>query len=134
MGLEKVKSLIKKSNKAVTPKEIGISLQAVDDCTVIGKTNPEMPRIINRLKLLLHRALPTMISEYPSTDPITLTTNSGADVPKATMVKPIARSDTLNFLAKEEAPSTRAFAPKIKQINPRMMRSIWMIMIDSFNP
>jgi hypothetical protein len=41
----------------------------------------------------------------------TLTTNSGAEVPKATMVSPMAKSDILYFFAKAEAPSTNQFAP-----------------------
>ena len=40
-----------------------------------------------------------------------VTRNSGAEVPRATMVSPITSSDTLNFLAMAEAESTIQSAP-----------------------
>ena len=104
----------------VTNNEIGISFHAVVDLTVIGNINPDIPSIINRLKLLLPTMLPSTMSEYPFIEPIIFTTNSGAEVPNETTVKPIAKSEILYFLAKAEAPSTSQFAPKIKQTNPRI--------------
>nr|WP_281836070.1 hypothetical protein [Propionigenium maris] len=46
------------------------------------------------------------------------TINSGEDVPKATIVRPITILGILNLLAKDEEPSTRKFAPQISGINP----------------
>jgi len=50
-----------------------------------------------------------------------LTTNSGAEVPKATMVNPMTRSDTLYFLAKAAAPSTSQLAPTMRATKPIIM-------------
>lgn len=49
---------------------------------------------------------------------IIFTNNSGADVPKATTVNPIARSETFNLRAIDIDPSTRKSAPLIIKINP----------------
>jgi hypothetical protein len=46
------------------------------------------------------------------------TNNSGVDVPKATIVRPITRSEILNLLAMEEAPSIIIEAPLINKIKP----------------
>lgn len=46
------------------------------------------------------------------------TINSGAEVPKATIVKPIAKSEILYCLARAEAPLTNQLAPKISATNP----------------
>ena len=65
---------------------------------------------------------PKTISENPLNEAIELTTNSGADVPKATIVNPITKSEMLFFLANEEAPSTSQFAPKIKLVKPSIIK------------
>ena len=46
------------------------------------------------------------------------TANSGALVPKATIVRAINIFDTLKFSAKDEAASTNKSAPLTKTINP----------------
>ena len=74
---------------------------------------------MNKLKLLLPIIFPKTISENPLNEATQLTINSGAEVPKATIVKPITRSGTLFFFAKEEAPDTSQFAPKIRHVNPK---------------
>jgi hypothetical protein len=48
------------------------------------------------------------------------TTNSGAEVPKATIVRPIIRLDIPNFLATEEAHSTNISAHFISIINHKI--------------
>ena len=53
---------------------------------------------------------------------IMLTTNSGAEVPMATMVNPMAMSETLNLLAREDAPLTSKSAPFIRRKKPIMIR------------
>ncbi len=65
--------------------------------------------------------LPKIISEYPLYEANEFTTNSGADVPKETIVSPIIKSDTLYFLARADAPSTNQFAPNISATNPAII-------------
>src|SRR5699024_11654442 len=56
------------SNNNVTISDIGISLQAVEDCTVIGYIKPAIPSITNRLKLLLPIIFPKTISDSPRSE------------------------------------------------------------------
>lgn len=63
-----------------------------------------------------------MISSYPLYEAIELTTNSGAEVPKETMVNPIIKSDTLYFLASADAPSTNQLAPNINAVKPVIIK------------
>ena len=46
---------------------------------------------------------------------------SGADVPKATTVRPIIKGDTPKFCAKLDAPSTNLSAPQINPTNPSII-------------
>lgn len=66
---------------------------------------------------------PKTISESPLNEATELTTSSGAEVPKATMVKPITKLEILFFFAKDEAPPTSQFAPKIKLVNPIIIKT-----------
>jgi hypothetical protein len=84
---------------------------------------PATPRIMNKLKLLLPIIFPKTMSENPFKEAKKLTINSGADVPKATIVNPITRSGTLFFFANEEAPDTSQFAPKIRHVNPKTINN-----------
>ena len=72
---------------------------------------------------------PKTMSENPLAEAMEFTINSGAEVPKDTMVKPITKSEVLFFFAKDEAPFTSQFAPKIKLVNPSIIkieeRIIW---------
>ena len=100
-----------------------------------------MPSIRNMLNMLDPMMFPKTISwvirpSAPSlgTDPeMILTTSSGADVPIATTVRPMAISDTLNLLAKELAPLTRKSAPLIRSTNPTIT-SIILINTDKAVP
>ena len=74
---------------------------------------------------------PKTISESPLNEATELTTNSGADVPKATIVNPMTKSETLFFFANDDAPSTSQFAPKIKLANPVIIKII--VTIISYN-
>ncbi len=58
------------------------------------------------------------ISELPFKLAVMFTDNSGRDVPKATTVNPITRSEIWSFLAKDEPPSTRKSAPLITRMKP----------------
>lgn len=73
------------------------------------------------LNILDPKIFPVAISVEPFKLEIILTTNSGDDVPRATIVKPITKFETLNFLATEDAPSTNKPAPLITKMKP--MRS-----------
>ena len=57
-------------------------------------------------------------SVVPSATETMFTTNSGIEVPKATTVKPITKSDTPKRLAIAEAPSTNQSAPLTKARKP----------------
>lgn len=51
------------------------------------------------------------------------TNNSGALVPKATIVKPMTRGEIPNFFASEEAPDTRISAHFIRMINHKTKKT-----------
>jgi hypothetical protein len=58
------------------------------------------------------------MSESPLNEATELTINSGADVPKATIVNPITKSEILFYFANHEAPSTTQLDPKNKLVKP----------------
>ena len=76
------------------------------------------PTIIKVLKMLLPTTLPMANSALPLRDDRKLITNSGADVPKATMVSPIKLSLQPNFFAIKVAEFTTKRLPKITKPNP----------------
>ena len=51
---------------------------------------------------------------------------SGADVPKATTVRPTIKGGTPKFCAKPDAPSTNLSAPQINPINPSIIINVAM--------
>ena len=69
------------------------------------------PRIKPRLKILEPITLPMDISVCCDIAALMVTANSGADVPKATTVSPIIKSDTFRVCAISEAESTSQSAP-----------------------
>ena len=85
----------------------GISLSNVFLVRMMGAKKAVQPTIISVLNILLPTTLPIEISALPFRADEIDTANSGADVPKATTVKPITKSDTLSFLASDDAPSVR---------------------------
>ena len=64
--------------------------------------------------------LPNASSALPLIAAITLTTNSGADVPNATTVKPITKSEIPKRFATADAPSVKALAPIRINANPNI--------------
>ena len=62
--------------------------------------------------------LPSTISPELESNPLTLTANSGALVPNATIVSPINILETLKFNATFDAPSTNRSAPLISTAKP----------------
>ena len=69
-----------------------------------GHTTADRPATTSRLKMFEPTTLPTAISLAPWIAAVTLTASSGADVPKATMVRPTSKGDT---------PSRRASADEM---------------------
>jgi hypothetical protein len=86
-------------NTNAASNEMGTSNRTVLRCTTSGYIIPATPRIKSKLKLLLPITFPKAASVFPFTAEMTLTTSSGAEVPKETTVNPIARFDIPNFLA-----------------------------------
>ena len=81
---------------------------------LVQKTGAMMavnPMMAKALKILLPTTLPIAISVLPSMADIRLTTNSGALVPAATMVKPITNEEMLKRRAMLDAPSVSQSAP-----------------------
>ena len=60
----------------------------------------------------------------PSATDTIFTTNSGIEVPNATTVKPMTKSDMPKRLAMADAPSTRKSAPLTKAIKPTIIKII----------
>src|SRR3989344_1082861 len=89
----------------------------------------ESPRISRILAMLLPKILPMAISVLPWMLAKILTINSGADVPNATMVSPITKAEMPNFLAIDEAPSTKKSAPLTRKANPAI-RKIYGIALN----
>ena len=69
------------------------------------------PRMKPRLKILDPTTLPIEISVWPVIAARIVTANSGADVPNATTVSPITRSEILSEWAISDAASTNQSAP-----------------------
>ena len=67
----------------------GISFCSVFRVTAMGANSAVQPTIISVLKILLPTTLPMAMSALPFSAEDTLTVNSGAEVPKATIVSPI---------------------------------------------
>jgi hypothetical protein len=76
---------------------------------------PVNPRTNSILKILLHTIFPIAISDCFLSEAITEVTSSGADVPKATIVRPIIDSGTSNAVAIPTAEFTNKSAPTQSQ-------------------
>ena len=70
------------------------------------------------LAILEPSTLPIAIPELPLIAEIILTSNSGADVPKATIVIPITSGDMRYLRARATPPSTSQSPPKKSIANP----------------
>lgn len=66
--------------------------------------------------------LPIARSLFPLIAALILTSNSGAEVPKATTVKPIKPWLMFSFTAMAVAPSTSSFPPVKRRTRPRPNR------------
>lgn len=77
----------------------------------------ETHKIKRIFAILLHRIFPITNHEFQATLETTFTTSSGAEVPNATIVSHIIRSERKNFLANAEAPSTNKLAHLMSKKN-----------------
>ena len=82
--------------------------------------------------MLLPMILPKAMSFAPLKDAKTLTTNSGAEVPKATIVSPMTNSEILNRFAREEEPVTNQSAPLISKTKPTTNKRILIYICVNF--
>ena len=118
------------ANKVVISIVIGNSFLTVLFLTVREWNIALHPNISKIFKMLEPITFPKTISPLPEINDLTLTANSGADVPKATIVNPINILDTLKLAATLLAPSTKISAPLIKIINPTTSK----ITLSNINP
>ena len=108
-------AIIHTISTASNPK--GISFLTVFIFAVSGNITADTHSIRKIFEILLPMIFPIARSVFPDILEKIFTTNSGIDVPKDTIVSPITMLDILNFLATEEAPSTKKSAPFIKITN-----------------
>lgn len=100
----------------------GISLVMMLRSTFIGMTIAVTPIMTRILNILLPTTLPIASSALPWIADMRLMTNSGAEVPNATTVSPIMRSETPQRFAIADAPSVRIFAPTRISASPNMRK------------
>ncbi len=81
------------------------------------------PRIRSMFAIFDQTMFHNTSSLAPLRLPTILTTNSGAEVPNATIVNPITRSDIRSFFASDDAPSTRKSAHLMSITNQSIMRT-----------
>ena len=88
---------------------------------------------INKIfKILLPITFPKTMSPLPDINDFILTANSGALVPKATIVSPINIFGTLKLPATALAPSTKISAPLIKIIKPTIKNTKFNIIYPPY--
>ena len=102
----------------------GTSLVMVLLGTCRGTMAAVQPRINRTLKMFDPTTLPIARSGLPLKAESTLTVSSGAEVPKATIVRPITKFEMRNRLATAAAPSVRALAPTRISTNPMTTKII----------
>ena len=82
------------------------------------------PRATPTLNRLEPSAFPIANSGSPARAATADENISGADVPNATIVRPITNGDTPRLRAKAEAPDTSQLAPKINPTNARKIMTV----------
>lgn len=118
------------TTKSVDIKRVkGNSFLTVSSFTFIGLITAAIPKIKSIFKILLPITLPRTISVFPLASALIDTANSGALVPKATIVSPISIFGTLKFWAIDDEPSTNISEPLIKNIKPITNKIISKIII-----
>ena len=98
----------------------GISKLTADDATAIPEepATAAIPCTPRMLKMLLPTTLPIAISCLPLKLARTEVTSSGADVPRATMVRPITSSLRPRERASADEPETSHSAPMARATTP----------------
>ena len=96
----------------------GSSLDTVSFLTLIGRMRAATPINRRTLIMLLPTTFPIKMSVLPPIREEKETANSGAPVPKATIVRPMSNLLTLKFDAADDAPSTNQSAPLMRRANP----------------
>ena len=103
---------------AVTSNKIGISFRITALLILNGIMRTAKPKITNIFEMLLPITFPNNISAFPAKCELKEIANSGADVPNATIVRPITAVGIFKFLAKDADPSTKKSAHLISSRNP----------------
>ena len=115
-------------NNNIAPKnDIGISFHTVFDFTDRSVIIDDTPNINKMFAMLEPIIFPRASWLLLFNAEIILIVNSGNEVPKATIVKPITKVETLNFFATLLAESTKKSAPLIKRIIPVIISNIFVI-------
>lgn len=109
--------IISKSSN-VAKKEIGMWIFFTLGSIYIGWNKAKIPIIKNKLQKLLPIAFPIIKSSFLEIAEEIVINSSGADVPIATIVRPIRISGIWNFVAIFLDPLTKMSAPIIKKANP----------------
>ena len=122
--LAKSTSLPSKNSTTSDKIPNGTSFQAVPGFTTSGRIIAAIPSTKNMLEILLPKILPIAISDDPDAAENKLITNSGAEVPKATTVRPITIGEIPNRFANEAAPFTKISPPMSKIARPMISKNI----------
>ena len=112
-----------------TARVTGMSRLRFSSVMDTGSITAVIPRMKRALNMFEPITLPIAISALPCMAPVRLTTSSGQDVPKPTIVRPMTNSLTPAFLAIAEAPSTSQSAPRT--MSPRPASSRIIVIADS---
>ena len=119
----KPKKLVPSKSTAIPANALrGISMRKVDFLQATGKIVAEIPRMMSVLIILLPSILVSAISDEPSAAATMFTTSSGADVPKATIVRPITKSEILRRFASPDAPLISQSAEIVSRAKPTTRR------------
>ena len=118
--LEKMKS--KTTARAIIPRSRNWPIVPIVSAGIVGATVPKIsagrPSTMQILKILLPMMLPTSNSVSFFLAAAMVVTSSGSDVPKATMVSAIMRSDTPKVCAILVAEFTTSSAPPMIPARP----------------
>ena len=119
------------TNKSEPPINIATSRLSAPGFAKIGVTKHAAPKINQTLAMFEPTILPIARPAEPPKAASKLTTNSGADVPKATTVMPITIGEMPIFSARIAAPRTIASAATKRTMKPPMTcRYIIMIFLS----
>ena len=107
-----------RSSSTAAATDSGQSRRSSVRSMMSGHSTADNPATTSRLNTLEPSTLPTAISLAPCKAAVRLTASSGADVPKATMVRPTSKGDTPSRRAKADAPATNLSAPHTSSAKP----------------